>query len=90
MAKSTVPRKSTKCPFWCFIVLLLISEVVGLVYRGVVLRVVENIPEIKLFGGVGISSRHLQITTGVLLMVFVLWVYYCMCKYVAKRKNSSK
>lgn len=87
MAKSTVLKKSTKCPFWCFIVFLLISEVVGLVYRGVVLRVVENIPEIKLFGGVVISSRHLQITTGVLLMVFVLWVYYCMCKYVSKRKK---
>jgi len=75
-----------RCPFWCFIVFLLLSEIVGLVYRKVILRMVENKPATELFGIITISSKHLQILIGILLVVLVLWFYSGLCGFVSKRK----
>ncbi len=75
-----------RCPFWCFMVFLLFSEIIGVVYRKVILQVVENKTATELFGIITISSKHLQIFIGALLVALVLWFYSELCGFVSKRK----
>lgn len=77
-----------RCPFWCFVVSLVLSEIVGLVYRKVMLQMVENKPAIELFGCITVSSKHLQILIGILLVALMLWFYFELCGFVSKRKAS--
>ena len=89
MKKNAVTKQIMACPFWCFVVVLLLSEAFGWIYRSLLLDWIESMPESIIIAEVAMSKLYLRIAIGIILVGFIMVVYYGLCKLVSRSNNNN-